>query len=263
MPGYKRKRSGPGPRRPYKRYKRRPWKARASGARTKRRYLRTMVKNQIQASAEKKQINADPQTYTFAANNVSMSTPIDLTQTFLQIQQGVDDGERIGEQVRTKKAILKCLVQAPDVAGTAACAILQLFVGYVKDTPGTVPTSSELLTIFDDGGGVAPANGLITTLLRNINTDVFRIHAYRQVKVGLATAAGFTNNDFPAYRKVYIDMTKVLGVLKYSQASNNPTNKHWYLFCNWVNPEDGTTTASPSTQPPRMQYYMDYTYTDV
>jgi len=263
MPYYKRKRPSGGPSRPYKRYKRRVFKRKASGARIRRRNLRSLVKTQILATAEKKTINADPQTYTFNANNVNMSTPIDLTQAFLQIQQGTDDGERIGEQVRTKKAVLKCMVQAPSATPTPEAAVLQLFVGYAKESPGAVPTASQLLTIFDDGGGTAPCNGLITTLLRNINKDVFRIHAYRQVKVGLSTAGGFTNNDFPAYRKVFIDMTKVLGVLKYNQLSNNPTNKHWYLWANWVDPNDGLSTASPSVEPPRMQFYMDYTYTDM
>jgi len=260
MAGYKRKRrrSTPGYRKRtrYMRKKAAPYRAR------KRAFTKS-VKKLIQSSAETKCINTGPQTYLFNLNNSTASSPVDLPATFLFIPQGTNDGERIGEQIRTKKAVLKLSIQAPDAANVPArAAILQLWIGYYKRTPGTAPTPSQLDEIYDQGPVTIPANGSITTLLRKVNTDVFRIHTYKQIKIGSSIAGAFANNDFPAFRKVYIDMTKAFGVVKYDEFNNIPVNKQWYMWMNWVDPEDGVSVGTPSTRPPRVQFFLDYTYTD-
>jgi len=258
----KRKRSVAGPYRRNKRYRGRGrvWKKTRPAGLRKRAFTKR-VKQLIQSSAEVKRCNADPISYTFNANNATMSAPVDLLSQFLQIANGVNDGERIGEQVRTKKATLKMLIQTPDLDGTSATAVLQLFLGYCKESPGSAPTNAQLLRIFDDGSITTDADGSLFSLLRPVNKDVFAIHNYRQIKIGAANANGFVNNDFAVYRKVFIDITKHLGVLKFPTGfvGDTATNKHLYLWCQWVDPETGTL----STRPPKVQFTIDYTYTDI
>lgn len=257
MPGYKRKRYGSGCKGSKRRrtYRKSSLK-KIAPSRSRRRNFTKAVKKLIQSTAEVKHSAADPVAYTFNANNGTMSVPIDLTQTFIQgISVGASDGTRIGEQVTTKKALLKCLITAPTTLTEAS--ILQLFIGFRKETPGAIPTAAELTRIFDDGGGTAPADGTLFSLMRSVNRDEFRIFNYKKIKVGHANAAGFVNNDFPAYRMVTIDLTKHLGVVKWSSLGGI-TNKHMYLWCNWVNP-DGTV---PDVANPKLNFYLDYTYTD-
>lgn len=219
--------------------------------------LPALVKREIQKAAEVKRINADPVSYTFGVNNLTMSPAVDLNAYFLSIGEGTGDGERIGEEIMTKSAKMKMVIQSP----TNDAAILQLFIGTYKATPGSLPTAGQLGQIFDDGAGTASADGTLLSLLRSVNTDVWRIYNYKQLKIGRQNLSGSVqNNDFPLYRKLTIDLTKHLGKLKFpSGAAGPPTNKHLYIFCNWVNPLTGTS----STDPPKVQYYMDYTYTDL
>lgn len=227
--------------------------------------LPNLVKREIQKAAEVKRTGQDPQNYTFNADNSTMSNPVDLLSQFCVLQTGPDDGNRIGEQVRTKRAILKILVQATQtdilpIGTTDEAQILQLFIGYHRETPGILPTSPQLVNIFDDGATGAPANGSLLSLMRSVNRDVFRISHYKKLKIGHADATAFANNDFPAYRMLSIDITKHLGLLRYTgSGAVAPNNKHLYMFCNWVNARNGVL----SDRPPRVQYYLDFTYTDL
>lgn len=225
--------------------------------------VRAIVKSELSRRVEVKRTASDPLTYTFnsgASANATMSTPVDLPQLFLSLPFGVNDGDRVGEQVRTKKATLKMLLNSP----ISEQIVLQVFVGYFKASPGTLPSGASLLNIFDDGGGVSSADGTLLSLLRSINTDQFRIIHYSRNKLGPATGgAGLTNNDFAIYRTKSIDLTKHLGTLKYSYVdATPPTNKHLYLFMNWVN-VDGSISSGAANDLPRVQYYLDYTYTDL
>lgn len=251
---------------PYRRGRKRLRTFRKKGyiaARARKRRFTASVKKLIRSTAEVKRTAADPLTYTFnsgAGANATMSTPVDLPQLFLSIPFGVNDGDRVGEQIRTKKAILKLLLHSP----ISEQIVLQVFVGYFKTSPGTLPSAASLLNIFDDGGGVAPADGTLLSLMRSVNTDQFRIISYTRHKLGPQIGGGgLSNNDFPIYKTKYIDLTKALGTLKFSHIdATPPTNKHLYLFMNWVQ-VDGAISGGAANDLPRVQYYLDYTYTDI
>lgn len=266
MPGYKRKRYGS-----YSKTSKRRRTYRKSAlkkiapSRTRRRNFTKAVKKLIQSTAEKKRTSVTPKDYSFLfdgdgtpkTTNEFISRPVDLTSEFLTIPNGNQDGERIGEQLRTHKAHLKLLIQQP--AGLSAC-VLQIWIGHYKETPGDAPTTAQLARIFDDGASVAPANGRLISLLYSNNTDEFSIRHYRKLKIGAANATSFVNNDFSSYRTIMFDLTKALGVLKYKDnTALPPTNKHIYMWMNWVAPDGGY----PDNLPPRVQYYLDYTFTDM
>lgn len=245
--------------RPYgPRKRRRSAKKRYSSSRIRKRRFTKAVKKLIQSTAEVKRTGQDPQDYVFNLGNSTMSDPVDLLFQFCSLATGPNDGQRIGERVRTKRAILRLIVTASR-AEVQAC-VLQVFIGRLLDDPGSPPSALKLLGIFDDGLEGAPADGSKISLMRSINRDAFAISHYKKIKIGHAEAVGFSNNDFPAYRMISIDITKQLGVLKYTGSSSiPPNNRHLYMFCNWVDPANA---SGSSAAPPTLAYYMDFQYTD-
>lgn len=232
---------------------------RRSKALADKKKMNRLIKRQLEDKAEKKQTSRNPKAYAFSVDNSAMSPAISLTDDFMQITAGIEDGRRIGEEIRTTRAMLNIITVAPP-DGTS---ILLLFIGKYKRTPTTIPTAVQLARIFDDGEDTAAANGTYDTLIRKVNYDEFTINTYRQYKLGQSNNADFTNNDFSAYRKIRIDLSKQLGgVVKFGDnealASVTPTNKHLYMWATWVNPRTGAT----STNKPTMHYYLDYQYID-
>jgi len=222
--------------------------------------VKAVVRSSIKRKMEKKSSSSDPIPYLFnttATGNSVMSNPVPLNYTMV-IPQGVEDGDRIGQSVNGTRVTLKMIMVAPPTSGSA---ILQVFIGKVRRFPTILPNAVELATIFDAGGTTAPADGSYGSLIRSINKEVWNITYYKQFKLALANSTNYANNDFKAYQKISIDLTKQLGgICKYSTDNNNePTNKHLYMFCNWVNPASGLLSAVP----PKLTYYVDYEYADM
>lgn len=229
--------------------------------------LKRAVNAIITRRAETKHTPAPPSTYEWDISlptqpNKTMSDPVDLLDQYLKISQGTQDGQRVGDRIRTKSAKLKILVTPNPSTGQPV--ICQIFVGYLKVLPGTSPSAANLTKIFEEGGGTAEADGTLVSLMRNINRELFHIVAYRQVKVGsqiLNGAQGVAGIDYPAYQRLSIDLTKTLGELQYSVSGQPPTNKHLYMFCNYVR-ADGLDVQN-IVQSPVVTYFIDYKYIDV
>lgn len=246
-------------------------KPKYSAYRAKKRYFTKAVKKLIQSTAEVKHANTDVIEYNWnpggGITNAAMGPAICLmgptgstAQGSVQISQGDADGARVGNSCRTKSARLKVLMQ-PNILN-AAPVILQLFVGYIKQVPGTLPSAFSLTQIFDMGSSVAAADGTPTSLMWNINRDYFTIIHYSKTKLGGSnTSALASNNDFPALVMKTINLKTFNGVLKFNDNNANPTNKQLYLFANWVNP--ALPAGGDTTHYPQLSYYVDYAYTDV
>lgn len=224
------------------------------------RSFKAKVSAVIRSTAETKRTNQNPHDYNFNPTNTTMSQPVFLHRE-LQIANGQLDGQRIGEEVTVKTCKLRILLRAQ----ATETAILQIFIGKLKENPSARPTQADLKKIFDDGLGTAEANGTMFSLMRRLNRDVFTINHYKKYKIGTAIPItgelAVPNNDFPSYRFITIDLMKVLGgKLRFESGAtpSYPTNKHLFMFCNWVNPVLGL-----SSFPPLMKWYLDCTYTDL
>lgn len=242
-------------RRPYRRKRTR---------RTRKRFCRA-VKNCVRSIAETKRCSTSAEAYQFGLQSGLPILPISLTER-LDIPQGNQDGQRIGQRVMTKKCTLKliCRAPTPDVQGdpTAPC-ILQIFVGYRKSSPSITPDSTALNRLFDLGNAVRAPDGTLESLTYSINKEEFRILYYKKIKLGNADAARAHNNDFPLFRFVNLSLTKFMGQLHFNGVTTlPPTNRHLYLWATWVNP-NRTVNADDVTYNPGLVWYMDYTYTDI
>ena len=238
---------------------------RTSMARLRKRRFTARIKSLIHRTAETKSLSSAPVEYVFDNQNFNMSTPQDIMER-LTMEVGPSDGQRVGQKITTKSCRLKMIVRAPppDIDGLdnrrQSVAILQIFIGYNKESPSTPPTEQEMARIFDRGQQVTAANGTVDSLQYNINREQFRILYYKKVKVGNRNAADFANNDFPAYRLMNLNLTKFMGTLQYPGNLNaKPTNKHLFIFCNWVDPSERIGGRDNS---PRLNWYLDHKYSD-
>jgi len=224
----------------------------------------SIIKRVVRSLAEKKNVNADPAEYTFNAVNSTMSAAVSLTSPIDNIAQGVTDGSRVGNRIRLAKYTLKMTFN-PVVEDTAVGAnitvpmIVQLFIGYKKDDPGTTPNAADLAKIYQDGQSTSGVDGTMLATLRDINTDFFKIVAYKKFKLGHAVsqAPTYSNNDFPLYEEVVIN-----DLLKGEVTFNDTTassNKHLYMWATFSH-VDSVVTSTASL---RAFYYLSVQYTDL
>jgi len=216
----------------------------------------------INKNLEVKHSNTDPVDYVFnlgAINNTAMSPAVSLTDC-LTILTGVTDGTRIGQKIRTKKAVLKFIVSAG--FGMLVPCYVQVFIGVLKADPGTLPTAGALAGIFQDGQGTAAADGSLSSLLRSVNKDRFTVSHYLKFKLGLASTTVLNNNDFPLVVMKSIKLNKLYGDVKYSiDNSAADPNKNLFMWCTYTN-ITGSTGSTTISQVPNLNWYVDYEYSD-
>lgn len=224
--------------------------------------VQALVDKALLKKAETKQTSADPMHYIFNDYNYSMSPAVDLISQFIEIPNGTKDGQRIGEEIQTKKAELKLLITAPtDVTQVTEPWIVQVWIGYYKKDRSSIPNADQLARIYDDGAGISGSDGNLLSLLRNNNTDEFRIMHYRKFKVGQSDH----NNDFKYYRTHTFDLTTKMGKLTFGDTvgtPNIPVNKNMYMWCQYTSANNNVETYS-TNEKPNVRYYMNYKYTDV
>lgn len=217
----------------------------------------TIIKKVVRSLAEKKTVNTDPLLYTFNAVNSTMSPAVDLTTALTGIAQGNTDGARIGNKIRLAKYTLKINFVPTSTVVAPGAYIVQLFVGTLKQDPGKLPSATDLTRIYDDGAGTAAADGTMLSTIRDINTEYFKIAAYRKFKLGPALNGTVTNNDFPFFQEFVID-DLLKGEVIYNDALT-PVNKFLFMWCTATSVYDAITVSAPVL----CRYYISCQYTDI
>jgi hypothetical protein len=213
----------------------------------------------VEGMMEKKYINRDPQTYSFNANNTTMSNPVDLISGLENINQGVGQGDRIGNEIKLTQATLRAVftMNPSYISGqTFRPGYVQVWLGTLKDAPSTSPTAADLLRIYQDGSGSAGADGTVIATLRPLNRDHFNIRYYKKFKLGGAGAI-YANNDFPIQQEIVVPNI-VKGKVKYSDTSL-PTNKYMYMWCTFTTVDSVPLTV---TVPVDCSYFVDFRFVD-
>jgi len=220
-----------------------------------KRQIQQVVENML----EKKFINRDPQTYSFNANNTTMSNPVDLISGLENISQGTGQGDRIGNQIKLTSATLRAVftMNSTYISGaTFRPGYVQVWLGTLKDSPSTSPTAADLLRIYQDGSGSAGADGTVIATLRPLNRDHFNIRYYKKFKLGGA-GSPYPNNDFPIQQEIVVPNI-VRGIVKYSDTSL-PTNKYMYMWATFTTVDSVPLTV---TVPVDCSYFVDYRFVD-
>jgi len=206
------------------------------------------------------------------------STSIDMNVQTLSpssyvINQGVGQGDRIGNKIATKRCILR-LVAFPlpyniTTNGTPIPQDIVIYFGKLKQTLDS-PTSTDFTQLYQAGNSsAAPVNSLID-LTKPINTDIFTVVKQIRFKLGYSVYAGtgvnvgnqsFSNNDYKLNFVRNIDITKLMAKhYIFSDNTNPPVNSALFMWNQSVGANG--TTAAANVIPASCSYTIDYQYTD-
>nr|AGA18244.1 hypothetical protein [uncultured marine virus] len=213
--------------------------------------------------------NAPNDTFTQTWRVVSLA--IDGSGGF-SIPQGVQDSQRIGNQIRVKKVMLKANFIPVPVTGENVIPrpqIIKVYFGYVKSQVGVArgELPSAALDFFKVAGTNAPPQGDVRDLNKTINNDLYTIvKKSKNIKVGNSAYfqgqgadQDFNNNDFNLFQSYSADLTKFYHKnQKFNEADAGSSNRGLYMYVTCV---DANGTQS-SSLPMQMSYEVCMTYTD-
>lgn len=220
---------------------------------------------------------------TLSANNTIASYSVNPSLfcisciPYAGINQGLGQGDRIGNTIRTKYCrfsyVLRPSVYDAVVNPTVKPLEVLVFFGVVKNSKPLQPVSSDFAKLFQAGDSThAPYSNLLDTIAE-INKDWFQVYKSFRHKIGYSGAYSpsaqavnastqqyYLNNDFKYNIIKKVNLTKHCPkTLKFNDATQQPTNGGLWMWAMCVN-ADGTT--STSTTPCFMDYKVTYHYED-
>lgn len=212
-----------------------------------------LIKRVIERQAETKFGSNDPVVYSYrsaAPYNASMSPAVDLLSTLWSgITQGTTQGSRIGNKIRIKQLNLVLSVSSSQPY------IVQVWIGKLKETPSTLPDSTQLAKIYQDGSSVASSDGTLLALTRKVNKDIFTIVGYKKMVFNMNANSSDYN-----FKNITIPL-KMKGVVNYNDTGTE-TNKYLFMWSN-ITYATGVAHADASINDNvRFNYYTYCSYTD-
>lgn len=147
---------------------------------------------------------------TWRTSNIFYLSP---SATDVLITQGVGQGNRIGNKITIKKAVVRGILY-PNDEGDEKPLEVNAYICNMK----MANTISEVRTVienqfFQDGNNELPLTGTLPDYILQPNNDVLTMHKRMCYKLGVAqngTNVNFINNDFKYNQKFNIDVTKYL-----------------------------------------------------
>lgn len=249
--------------------KRAPKRPRKSSVSSK---VKQYVKRQIHSNIETK-TKMFKQVVDFAGytSNISLAVqPIFPSTTCLSIVQGTGQGQRCGNQVTTKKLMLRYIIHPlpydDGVNNTPVPQEVIVWIGYLRRNRQTEPDLAAYSEFFQDGNtAIAPTSTLWDALLPE-NKDIFHICKKIRHKVGNALSDYMgqaynysSNNDFKLNVTRTVDCTKYLNKVLRFNDDTAKCDSGLYMWMTAV-PADGQTALE--TKVCRMHYTITYDFED-
>jgi len=213
-------------------------------------------------------------------NAVSLATisssifPVSPYAGFLQIDQGVGQGQRVGNKIRLTHLRLKgTMYPAPYAEFTNPFTVpleIVLWFFYNRDTPSVVPASgSDFLAL---GSASVGLSGLLTDVWAPINTDQYVLKKKVHYKLGFAISQGdagvsssqyFANNDFKLNQNFDIDLLPhVVKNVVFDDNISIPTTRGLFCMAEAIYAH-GTAMASDTIISARMSISLECKYEDL
>lgn len=225
-------------------------KKRVARKRTSRPALKKMVKMEIARQVENKSLqhyDYDQRLYTignasFGTDNIISLGPDGVG---LVMNQGTGAGQRLGNQVRTKKLSFKgslvCLPYDATFNPQPQPLMVKLWIFYDKTDPTVQPAVASNNDFFQNGNSAKGFQGDLTDQWSPVNTDRYRVLTTRSFKLGFASAANlgqvtsyqsFANNDYKLNCNFSLDLTKYYPkIVKFNDGLTAPTSRGlWAMF---------------------------------
>jgi len=238
--------------------------------------VKKYVKKTIHTKTENKMIQySQNDFFGNVVNDGTMNiTPLTPYAGWMSIVQGVGQANRIGNQVSTRRVMLKYVMLPTSYNATTNSqprpVEVQMFLGYVKQAPSILPTGADFDNLFQFNNTDNPATGAIFDLNQPINKDYWTVKKYWTHKIGFANYAGngsalnqqtYANNDFKLNVIRKIDITKHYPKkLLFNDNVGTIQNTGLFFFFQAI-AADGTV-FSGSQLPILMQWQLDLEYED-
>lgn len=238
--------------------------------------VKKYVKKTLAVNTENKavQINGG---YSFGNINESPDLnayPMLPMAAFWSIPQGLGQGGRIGNEIKIRKLMLNYVIRpnpydAVSNVSPQPCEI-DLFLGYVRATPTTLPVAADLSVLFQNGSSVSAPVGSLRDIISVVNTDSWVIKKRWRHKVGYSSANGtgalagnqtFNNNDFKLNVVRKINITNLINkTLRFNDGNNQTLTKNLYFMQQAVS---ASGAAFAATQlPMNIEFWIDVQFED-
>jgi len=263
-----------------------PYKTRArkttAARKTKSITIKKMVRREIARNIENKTVQYLGDGYTIipvsnAAGFDANIIPCYPASGYLQINQGVGQGERCANHVKIKNLKIEGIVYPRGYSAsnntTPTPTQIKFYFFYDREEPQAIPSPQISADILQFGNSVLPFQNNLFDHSMPINKDRYRVLTTRTVKVGYSEYGGsgatgsiplqgnLTNNDFKLNAKLSVNLTKYcVKNCNFRDNSSTPTTRGIYMM---AVPEWANGLPIPSTQIPcSMDYMMTCSYED-
>jgi len=238
--------------------------------------VKSYVAKAIAVNVENKTCNANyAGAFGNAVANPSLyAYPMTPYTSYMTIGQGVQQNQRIGNSVKVKKAILRYILRPMpynvDSNPFPAPVQVELYLGRTKLCGGDLPTSGDMVTLFQNGNTSFAPVGNLNDLISETNKDYWHIAKRWSHKVGTADSYGtgsvastqyFANNDFKLNIVRRMDITKYYPkTLKFNDSTNQVQGNGLFLFYQCLNAGGGTNAST--VLPCHITFWIDVRYED-
>lgn len=235
-----------------------------------------VVKSTILKMAEVKQSNIAYTSSILPYNSASFAStvlPVSPYSSFIDITQGVGQGQRIGNHIRIKKLTLSGVIfpRPYNVTTNPTPQPKEIKFIFMRAKQQPYATVTLLNDLFQYGSGsVAPQNTLVDQTMP-FNKDLWHILKTKTFKVGYSNYSGtgvsvgnqsFTNNDFHLNCKFHIDLTKIATLNVDYQDSGGIPQTNMIQLVMLINNADGTISTATDV-PCSVELSSNCFYTDL
>lgn len=242
--------------------------------------VKKYVKRTIHSNIENKvaNINSGDNFGNISNNPILGSYPMLPLTGYWTVSQGVTSNTRNGNQLKVRKVMLNYVLRPMIYQATTnpyACPCeIDLFLGYVKRSPASLPTSTDIGNLFQNGASVLAPVGALPDLISDINKDYWHIAKRWRHKIGFSNNNGtgsttpisaqtqyFQNNDFRMNEVRKLDITRHLPTknIKFNDADGT-SQKNLFFFYQALY-ADGTVMTS-LIEPIHIDFWIKFEYED-
>lgn len=246
----------------------------------KKKSMVKMIKREISKAAENKTFQVFNDNYLiypsnapgFDANIIPVSPS---SGAYLNISQGIGQGQRVGNRIKLKKLAIKGIVTPTAYNATSnltpAPCYVKLTFFYDKEDGQAVPTPQTNGDYLQFGNASVPLGNRLFDHMSPVNADRYRVLTTRILKVGYSSYAGtgavatqgnFANNDFKMSAMFSVNLLPhAVKEVVYRDTANNPTSRGIYMM---AQPVYANGTGMAETQIPcKMTYAITVEYEDM
>jgi len=179
---------------------------------------------------------------------------------YMTISQGVGASDRVGNSIRVRKLTLSYSLHPTPYDATTNNLPRPLeivfYLGHTRDSPGILPTSSDINIFFQNNNTTSAPTGSLFDLVTPINSDYFTIVKQWKHKIGYANQSSipttnsfnFTNNDYKYNVVKKLDLTKFASkLLKFNDNTATVQGKNLFLMYQTINCDGTISSASQIT----------------